>query len=293
MAIEAFAPAKINLALHVTGRRNDGYHLLDSLVVFLDAGDRVRATAAGALSLDLSGPQAAGVPQGADNLVLRAARLLSPDRGAALVLEKHLPPASGIGGGSSDAAAALRALSALWSCPLPDAASLLRLGADVPACVMARPLRMRGIGEVLTPLPAPLPDLALVLVNPRIETPTPAVFAALAQRDNPPLPDPLPPLGDVQALAAFLRAARNDLEPPARALCPPVGAVLAALAAQPEVMLARMSGSGATCFGLCASRALAESAARALARARPDWWVMAASPWDGESCARSTPQAAG
>lgn len=280
MATEAFAPAKINLALHVTGRRSDGYHLLDSLVVFLDVGDKVRAASAPRLGLRLQGPNAGGVPPGEDNLVMRAARLVAGagDQGADLVLEKHLPPASGIGGGSSDAAAAMRAVASLWQRPLPPPADVLRLGADVPACLVARPLRLRGIGERLDPLPG-LPDFALVLANPRIETPTPAVFAALAQKDNPPLPDPLPPLPDARALAGFLKMQRNDLEAPARTLCPAIAEVLAALAALPGCHFARMSGSGATCFGLFDSRTGAEAAARTLGTRHPGWWVAAGAPW--------------
>lgn len=280
MGIEAFAPAKINLALHVTGRRADGYHLLDSVVVFLDIGDRVQAAPAPRLGLSLQGPHAGAIPAGDDNLVMRAARLVAgtDDHGAALLLEKHLPPASGIGGGSSDAAAAMRAVSALWKRALPAPADVLRLGADVPACLHAQPLRLRGIGERLDPLP-PLPDFALVLANPRIETPTPAVFAALSERDNPPLPDPLPPLRDARILASFLQAQRNDLEGPARILCPEISGILAALAAHPGCLLARMSGSGATCFGLFADRAEANAAARALAAKQPRWWVSAGAPW--------------
>lgn len=293
MGIEAFAPAKINLALHVTGRRSDGYHLLDSLVVFLDVGDRVRAAPAPRLGLRLQGPNAGGIPSGDDNLVMRATRLVAGTghHGAALVLEKHLPPASGIGGGSSDAAAAMRAVASLWQVPLPAPADVLLLGADVPACLHARPLRLRGIGERLDPLPA-LPDFALVLVNPRIETPTPAVFAALDRRENPALPDPLPPLQDAATLAAFLQAQRNDLEAPARTLCPEISEILAALGARPGCLLARMSGSGATCFGLFADRAGAEAAARALATERPRWWVSAGAPWALGSPVPARPAAA-
>ncbi len=284
MEIEAFAPAKINLALHVTGRRGDGYHLLDSLVVFLDVGDRLHARPENDLRLRVTGPHAGGVPTGGDNLVLRAAGLLAGPAGpkdaagADLVLDKRLPPASGIGGGSSDAAAALRALSALWGRPLPAPEAALALGSDVPACLMARPLRLRGIGERLEPL-ANLPAFAMVLANPRIETPTPAVFSALARRENPPLPANLPPLPDAAALAAFLAAQRNDLEPAATALCPPVAAGLAALAALPGCLLARMSGSGATCFGLFADRAAAQAAAQRLAHTLPGWWIADGAPW--------------
>ncbi len=271
-AVEGFAPAKVNLALHVTGRREDGYHLLDSLVVFADVGDRLTAMADAALSLHVTGPRAAGVPTDAGNLVLRAAALLGAGRGARIVLEKHLPAAAGIGGGSSDAAAALRVLARLWGLPLPDATAVLALGADVPVCLSARPARMRGIGEALGPLP-PLPPLWLVLVNPGVPVPTGPVFAALARRDNAPLPPTLPRLGDAGMLAAWLRTCRNDLEPPACALVPAVGQVLSALAVQRGCLLARMSGSGATCFGLFATASGAAAAAAALRAAAPGWWV--------------------
>lgn len=271
-AVEGFAPAKVNLALHVTGRRDDGYHLLDSLVVFADVGDRLTAMPDAALSLAVTGPRAAGVPTDAGNLVLRAAALLGAGRGARIVLEKHLPAAAGIGGGSSDAAAALRMLAQLWGLPLPDATAVLALGADVPVCLQARPARMRGIGEALGPLP-PLPPLWLVLVNPGVPVPTGPVFAALASRDNAPLPPVLPSFGDAAALAAWLRTCRNDLEQPACTLVPVVGQVLSALAAQRGCLLARMSGSGATCFGLFAAAPEAAKAAAALRIAAPGWWV--------------------
>jgi 4-diphosphocytidyl-2-C-methyl-D-erythritol kinase len=263
-----FAAAKINLALHVTGRRADGYHLLDSLVAFADAGDRVSAEAAGALTLTVTGPEAAGVPEGSENLVLRAAAAFGAASGARIVLDKRLPPASGIGGGSADAAAALRVLAALWDRPLPDAAAALRLGADVPVCLAGVTARMAGIGEIVDPAPA-LPPVWAVLANPRIALPTPAVFAALTVRENPPLP-PLPGgWRDAADLAGWLARTRNDLEAPARALCPPVTAVLAALSATPGALMARMSGSGATCFALYAS---AGAAAEAAATLPQEWW---------------------
>ena len=263
-----FAAAKVNLALHVTGRRADGYHRLDSLVAFADAGDRVTAEPADALSLTVTGPEAAGVPAGPENLVLRAAATLGARRGARIVLDKHLPPASGIGGGSADAAAALRVLAALWDVPFPDAAAVLRLGADVPVCLAGVTARMAGIGEDVTPAP-PLPPVWAVLANPRVALPTPAVFAALTRRDNPPLPALPDRWRDAADLAQWLNRTRNDLEPPARILCPPVSAVLAALAATPGAMLARMSGSGATCFALFSSAGAAAEAAAALP---PAWW---------------------
>ncbi|MFN7598828.1 MAG: 4-(cytidine 5'-diphospho)-2-C-methyl-D-erythritol kinase, partial [Cereibacter sp.] len=168
MAIDAFAPAKVNLTLHVTGQRADGYHLLDSLVVFADIGDTVRAMAADGLSLTVTGPQAAGLAADDSNLVLRAARLFPLATGAALMLDKVLPVASGIGGGSADAAAALRVLSRLWGVALPETAEVLRLGADVPVCLAGRPVRMTGVGDGLHPLAHPLPPAALVLANPGV-----------------------------------------------------------------------------------------------------------------------------
>jgi 4-diphosphocytidyl-2-C-methyl-D-erythritol kinase len=271
---EELAPAKVNLALHVTGRRADGYHLLDSLVAFARVGDRLEAEPAPGLSLTLAGPFAAALGAGADNSVLAAAALLRPPgRGAALRLVKVLPVASGLGGGSADAAAALRLLARLWDRPLPAAGAVLSLGADVPVCLAGRPARMRGIGEDLSPVT--LPPFWLALVNPGVPVSTPAVFAALVPKTNPALPDP-PSFPDAAALFAWLAAARNDLEPPARVLAPPIEEALSALKAQPGCALARMSGSGATCFGLFATEAPALAAMSALRAARPNWWVAAA-----------------
>jgi 4-diphosphocytidyl-2-C-methyl-D-erythritol kinase len=268
------APAKVNLALHVTGRRPDGYHLLDSLVVFPRLGDRLEAVPAGELSLAIGGPFGAGLAAEPDNLVLRAARLIRPSgEGAALRLVKALPVASGIGGGSADAAATLRLLARLWRAPLPSPAAVLGLGADVPVCLAGRACRMAGIGERLTPLD--LPPFWIVLANPGVPLATGAVFAGLAGASGPPLPDPPGP-GDLDALAAWLARQRNDLEPPAVSAAPAVAEAIAALAAQPGCRLARMSGSGATCFGLFAAEPPARAAAAALARARPAWWVAAA-----------------
>jgi 4-diphosphocytidyl-2-C-methyl-D-erythritol kinase len=271
--VKQFAPAKVNLALHVTGRRADGYHLLDSLVVFAGAGDWVTIAPAERLSLCVSGPRAAGVPDDGRNLIWRAAELLGPGLGAAITLDKHLPAAGGIGGGSADAAAALRGLAALWGRPLPDAGAVLSLGADVPVCLFGRPARMAGIGEDITPLP-PLPPLWLVLVNAGVAVPTGPVFKALARADNPPLPV-IPPQGwpSADALAQWLVQRRNDLEGPARMLVPQIGDVIAAIAAQSECLLARMSGSGGTCFGLFPTAQSAREAAAALSAQDPAWWV--------------------
>jgi 4-diphosphocytidyl-2-C-methyl-D-erythritol kinase len=206
--------------------------------------------------------------------VFRAAAMLRPQgRGASLRLTKHLPVASGLGGGSSDAAAAVRLLARLWGVAQPDPERLVALGADVPVCLAARPARMRGVGERLTPLA--LPAFWLVLANPRVPIPTAAVFAALERRDNRPLPEPPPGFRDANALADWLAATRNDLEPPASALEPRIGRVLAALAGQGGCRLARMSGSGATCFGLFPREADARAAAAALAQTEPAWWIAA------------------
>ena len=281
MAVAAFAPAKVNLYLHVTGRRNDGYHLLDSLVAFVDIGDRLRAEPAASLSLTVDGPEAADLAAaGDDNLVLRAARLLA-DRagitaGAALHLDKHLPVAAGIGGGSSDAAAALLALRGLWRLSLADEALCAlgaSLGADLPACLYRRPVWVGGSGEHLAPA-GPLPEAGILLVNPRRALPTPAVFAARRG-----------PFGDVgrfepmpssaTALARALMPCRNDLTEAAIGLVPEIGVVLARLGRLPGSLLARMSGSGATCFALFADRAAAEEARALVAAAEPRWWCAA------------------
>lgn len=267
------APAKINLTLHVTGRRPDGYHELDSLVVFAGVGDTIGARRAEGLGLAIDGPFAAGLDP-ADNLVLKAARFLGATD-AALTLHKALPVASGIGGGSADAAATIRALCALEGRALPDAAATMALGADVPVCLDPRPRRMTGLGERLSE-PLPMPHAWLVLANPGVPVATPAVFAGLARPDNPPMPAALPDFADAPSLARFIAAMRNDLEPAAAALAPPVALCRTALAAQPGCLVARMSGSGATCFGLFAGEAEAGRAQSALRRAHPGWWVEAA-----------------
>lgn len=267
------APAKVNLCLHVTGRRSDGYHLLDSLVVFAGVGDRVAARDGRGLTLALEGPEAGSLAVEPDNLVLRAARAMGVDD-AALGLTKNLPVASGIGGGSADAAAALRALARLTGRPLPDAAKVLSLGADVPVCLAGRPVRMQGVGEVLTPL-LPLPRLWMVLVNPRVPVATPQVFAALTRRDNAPVPDlPAAALRSAKDLAEWLSlSTRNDLSSPAQSVAPVLSRVQAAVSEVPGCLLARMSGSGGTHFGLFDSEASAVAAAGRLTSAQPGWWV--------------------
>ena len=263
---EEFAPAKINLALHVTGRRGDGLHLLDSLVAFASVGDRLTARLSDTPALTVTGPMAAGVPADAGNLVLRAAEFIGVT--ASFTLEKHLPAAAGIGGGSSDAAAALRLLARLTGKPVPGGTEAL--GADVPVCLAPRATRMRGIGERLERVA--LPPLPAVLVNPRVEVPTGAVFSALARKDNPPM-GPVPAFAGPADVAAWLAAQRNDLEAPALAAEPAIAEVLARLRALPSVRLARMSGSGATCFALFDSIEEARAAATALRRDKPGWWI--------------------
>ena len=268
------APAKVNLTLHITGRAANGYHLLDSLVVFGPAADVLHAEPAAALTLELRGPFATGLTAETDNLVLRAARALAAwagrPPGAALVLEKHLPVASGIGGGSADAAAALRLLARLWDVR-PDAAALAQmaaaLGADVPVCLASRAARMAGIGEVLSSAPD-LPVCGLLLVNPGIAVATADVFRARTGGFSAPAVLPLR-WPDAAAMAQDLARLGNDLESPALAVCPAIGPVLTALHALPGCRLGRMSGSGATCFGLFDDPAAAEAAGTALP---PDWW---------------------
>jgi 4-diphosphocytidyl-2-C-methyl-D-erythritol kinase len=251
----------------VTGRRADGYHLLDSLVMFADIGDRL-TVAPGVSRLELCGPMAAAVPVGADNLVLRAAALMGGE--ADIVLEKHLPAAAGIGGGSSDAAATLRALSRMTGAGVPR--DVVLLGADVPVCLLARAARMRGIGAEVTPLSG-LPMLDAVLVNPCVGVSTPAIFRRLDRRDNPPMPAVVPGFGTAEDLTGWLAQQRNDLEAPATAEVPMIADVLRRIAGTKGCRLARMSGSGATCFGLYPDARRAREAADMLRRAHPDWWI--------------------
>jgi len=271
MIVKSFAPAKINLSLHVTGQRADGYHLLDSLVAFADVGDRVTVMLAEETSIEVTGPMAEGVPADASNLAMKAAALW--DVPVKILLDKHLPPASGIGGGSSDAATTLMAIADLLGRhDLPEGA--LALGADVRVCLERRGARMRGIGEEVEPIDW-LPELAAVLVNPRVELPTPAVFKALETKANAPMPKRIPRWRASWSAIDWIAQQRNDLEAPAIAQAPVIGEVLDLLRALPGARLARMSGSGATCFALFEAPEEARAAAEALAAAKPDWWVTA------------------
>ena len=271
------ARAKLNLDLLLTGKRANGYHELDSLVVFAEVADRLTLRPAARLAVDCVGPFAADLPPGDGNIVRRAvqrlAAALGTAPGVAVTLDKRLPVASGIGGGSADAAAALRGLARLWGIT-PDAPVLaetaLALGSDVLACLHGRTARMRGIGEQIEFLP-PTPPLDLVLLNPGIPLGTPEVFARVRPEQFATRLGLVPERLD----AAWLAGSRNDLELPARRLLPEIGAVLAALAATPGCRLARMSGSGPTCFGLFDDAAAAQSAASTLAATHPGWWSMA------------------
>ncbi|MCK8483431.1 4-(cytidine 5'-diphospho)-2-C-methyl-D-erythritol kinase [Aliiroseovarius sp. S2029] len=267
--IKVFAPAKVNLTLHVTGQRKDGYHLLDSLVAFADVGDRVTVMPAPAPRFEVTGPRADGVPTDDANLVARAAALF--DIPVHILLSKHLPASAGIGGGSSDAAATLLALSDLTGdTKLPEGAT--ELGADVRVCLMRQAARMRGIGEDVTPY-HDLPPLFAVLANPGIAVSTPAVFAALATKTNPTMPKKLPKGLKTRGFIDWLATQRNDLEAPAIDAAPVIASVLQALSSLPGARLARMSGSGATCFALFDTEKAAQDAARGLSARQPDWWV--------------------
>jgi 4-diphosphocytidyl-2-C-methyl-D-erythritol kinase len=284
MARQLVAPAKINLYLHIVGRRDDGYHLVDSLIAFAEAGDSVTVSPAATLGLVADGPFAGALPAQADNLVLRAAAQLRAQAGvatgAAITLTKNLPVAAGIGGGSADAAAALRALAVLWrvrpaNCDL--AAIAQTLGTDVPVCLGGRTSRVIGIGDRIVATPD-LPAAPVVLANPGVAVPTAAVFcryaAAPAPRRAPANPD-WDGLGDVAALVDRLAGTDNDLEPAATAIAPAVSNTLAALRALPGCRLARMSGSGATCFALFDDDVVAQAGAVAVQAAHSDWWAVA------------------
>ncbi len=281
-AFETEAPAKVNLFLHVRGRRPDGYHDLESLIGFVDVADTVHVAPAPEFRFIVQGPMAAALSLGddEDNLCVRAARALAARLGRApdlaLTLVKRLPVASGIGGGSADAAATIKVLCRFWGAELPQAetaALALSLGADVPVCLVGAAAEIFGVGDDVRPVP-PLPGGALVLVNPGVELPTGRVFRGWNGVRQETLPWVPPP--SAAALAASLMKRRNDLTEPAVALVPEIAEVLAALSARPDCLLARMSGSGATCFGLFEDFAVADAAAEIMQATHPTWWVRAA-----------------
>jgi 4-diphosphocytidyl-2-C-methyl-D-erythritol kinase len=254
--MEEIAYAKINLALRVRGRRADGFHDIDTLFAFAEDGDVLSVTEGEGVSLRVTGPFGRDLGPAADNLVLRAAALLDGGKGAALTLDKRLPLASGIGGGSADAAAALRLLVRWWRLPLGEADLLhlaRQLGADVPACFLSRPARGTGRGDVLMPVEPGLAGAPLLLVNPRVPVSTAEVYRRWQG----------------------VEAGGNDLEPPAREVAPVISKVLDSLHGQNGTTLVRMSGSGATCFALFESNAARDAAAAAIAGAHRDWWRLA------------------
>jgi len=268
--------------LHVGDKRADGFHALESLAVFADVGDELSFEEAEGLSLTLDGPFAAGLQAESDNLVLRAARALAAHAGCAanakITLTKNLPVASGIGGGSADAAAALRGLIQLWNVqtgPYEIRDLAATLGSDVPVCVECKPSWMEGRGEIVT-FARKMPPATMVLVNPGVAVPTAAVFKALKTRHGVGQLEHIVFEHEVWTLTEFLKETANDLEAPALEIAPAIGDVLAALRAQPGVSLARMSGSGATCFALFEKDEGAPDVADAIKRAHPDWWVHAA-----------------
>jgi 4-diphosphocytidyl-2-C-methyl-D-erythritol kinase len=276
------APAKLNLFLHVGDRRPDGYHALQSLVAFTDTGDALQLEAASDLTLTVSGPFAAQIPRGEDNLVLKAARALADEsssspRGASIALEKNLPVAAGLGGGSSDAAAVLRGLNLLWSLGRSEdeLVELGRtLGSDVPACVLARPCWMEGRGEQVFAT-TQLPPLEVVLVNPGVLLPTAGVFTSLNARTGTSAMEPPGRIETLWDLVSYLQDSGNDLEAPATRIQPIIDDVLEALHHEPACVFAQMSGSGATCFGLFDGREYAQGAAERIALDHPGWWVRA------------------
>lgn len=284
------APAKINLALHVTGQRPDGYHLIETLVAFAETGDLVTIEAATADSLSFSGPFGASLAvEGGENLVTKARDTLRLTAGlnscppVAIHLEKNLPLSSGIGGGSADAAATLKSLNEHWSLglSLEDLCAIgLSLGADVPMCLHGKPLIARGIGEVIEPVD--LPPFHLLLVNPGVSVSTPEIFKALTKKDN----GGLPPMSGLTGKMPrngkssihggpwieYLSSSRNDLQAPAIAAQPIISDVIAALQAN-GALFARMSGSGATCFGLFVNLETKDLAKVSLMAAHPEWWT--------------------
>jgi 4-diphosphocytidyl-2-C-methyl-D-erythritol kinase len=277
-AIRAVAPAKVNLTLHVTGQRDDGYHLLDSLVVFAGVCDQLSATIASDLKISVHGPFSNGVPVDETNLMIRAAQVLRRVRGviqgASLTLEKHLPHAAGIGSGSSDAATTLAMLAKLWGvAPLAaDHPAVAALGADVPVCLAApNPMRMSGIGDELMPV-TKLPACAIVLVRPKVAVPTAQVFAKMTNKNGTAM-SPMPERADYDAFVAWLREQRNDMEMAATQIAPEISAVIAKLKSLPAVSVAGMSGSGATCFGLVKDMATARHVARIVQVSQMEWWV--------------------
>jgi 4-diphosphocytidyl-2-C-methyl-D-erythritol kinase len=279
--IRVFAAAKINLLLHVGDSRSDGYHELQSIMAFADVGDEVLIAPGEGLTLEIEGPFAEALKGEADNIVLKAARALATRAGIAanahITLTKNLPISSGLGGGSTDAAATLRGLCKLWHVTLTEAdlqGIAISLGSDVPVCLKGRPCWVEGIGEKLSVIPI-FPALHVVLANPGVPVSTAHAYRTIRARSGIARERPAT-FRDANALIGFLETANNDLEEPAAAIAPVVRDVMEAFDADDATLLARMSGSGATCFGIYDSPQIAREAAARIAAAHPGWWVKAA-----------------
>lgn len=302
MTVSIFAPAKVNLTLHVTGQREDGYHLIDSLVAFAPIGDQLTMSDAPVSSLTVEGPEAAGVPADMNNLVMKVAEIMAPDRALGMTLHKNLPVASGIGGGSADAAAAFRGVFGQWSEGdleridgladdqikaefQPTIGRVVELGADIAMCIACTKQRARGIGGKNSPVE--FPDVFAVLVNPRVAVSTQEVFRALEKKDNHPMEEVIPAFDGVTDFAAWLALQRNDLETPAKQICPEINTALNLLGGLDGCLLARMSGSGATCFAIFASPEAADLAQKQVRRDNPGWWVSGG--WLGNWVDKSVP----
>ncbi|OUR77756.1 4-(cytidine 5'-diphospho)-2-C-methyl-D-erythritol kinase [Alphaproteobacteria bacterium 46_93_T64] len=281
MSLSKLARPKINLFLHITGKRADGYHLLESLVCFPEGGDKIRVQSEDQIIVSVSGPFANMLGPSQDNLVVLAAKLLQEQQninmGAHIYLEKNLPVASGIGGGSSNAAICLQLLCELWKVtPSNEELKSIgeQIGADVPVCLYGRSALMKGIGEIIEPVSS-LPDLYILLVNPLISVSTPSVFKTLNWDNKRNMFLPFGFSTDVDEFLGELENCTNDLQTPAISLVPEISSVLSAIDAQEGCRLSRMSGSGATCFGLFKTRELAERARVAILESHPDWWGVA------------------
>lgn len=269
--IKLLAPAKINLTLHVTGQRSDGLHLLDSLIVFTKIGDILSFESANKTSLSVTGLEGLSIPAGQNNIILKTANLAGPGYQREISLNKILPVSSGVGGGSADAAATLRDMAHLgYNVPPKE---IFNLGADVPACLECLPLRVQGVGDTFKIIPDWPKGGAIILVNPRITLSTSKVFNALLRKDNKPMETKIPSFKNIKSLADFISKNRNDLQNTSTKLEPEILKVLISIKKTEGCLIARMSGSGATCFGLFETLREANDASSQLKKDFPNWWI--------------------
>ena len=285
-SIRGTAPAKINLALHVGSARPDGLHRLASLIAFCELGEEICIDDCEGLEVEVAGHHAPGVPEGASNLAHRAAELVLTGRGARIRIHKRIPAAGGLGGGSTDAAVVLKLLSSNWNLPMPSIGALMELGADVPACVAGEPALVSGAGECVE-LADCVPLLPIVIANPRVAVSTRSVFEAHSGQG---LPELALPASGCQAgeFIAWLCNQRNDLQAAAISLEPCIAEVLERLERLEGCLLARMSGSGSSCYGIFSCMAEAKQAAGELKAAKPDWWIAATSCLPSRAAVRSS-----